>query len=259
VDSRKIAPRIMLATLALSGAAFAQTKEPEPDYTLSYNVGVVTDYRYRGISQSAKQPALQGGADFAHKSGWYLGTWGSTIKWIKDSSIPGGASAKGPVEIDIYGGYKGAINDSVSFDVGGLQYWYAGNSYKNITGENANTFEVYGALTAGLFTGKLSHSLTNLFGTPNSKNSDYLDLSVNFDLGDGLTFTPHAGWQHINHFGTYFDYAFTVAKDFSGWVVSGAVIGTNWNNHFGFPYTLPGSGDKDLAKAGLVLGLKKNF
>lgn len=55
---------IVLAALAMSGTAFAQTKAPEPDYTFSYNVGAVTDYRYRGISQSRLKPALQGGIDF---------------------------------------------------------------------------------------------------------------------------------------------------------------------------------------------------
>ena len=64
-------------------------------------MGVVTDYRYRGISQSRLKPALQGGVDFAHKSGFYLGTWASTIKWIKD------AGGDAPVELDLYGGYKG--------------------------------------------------------------------------------------------------------------------------------------------------------
>jgi uncharacterized protein (TIGR02001 family) len=255
----KIAQKMVLATLALSGAAFAQTKAPEPDYTLSYNAGVVTDYRYRGISQSAKKPALQGGVDLALKNGFYLGTWASTIKWIKDSSIPGGPGAKGPVELDVYGGYKGSINDTFSYDVGGLEYWYVGNSYKNITGTNANTFELYGALTAGLFTAKYSHSLTDLFGTPNSKGSGYLDLSATVDLGNGLSVVPHIGAQHIENFGTYTDYSVTLAKDFSGLVLSGAVVGTNWKDHFGFPFTLPGSGTKDLAKAGIVVGLKKNF
>jgi len=78
----KIAQKMVLAALAVSGAAFAQTKAPEPDYTLSYNIGVVTDYRYRGISQSRKRPALQGGIDYANKNGFYVGTWASTITWI---------------------------------------------------------------------------------------------------------------------------------------------------------------------------------
>lgn len=263
VDSKKLVQNMLIAVAAVSGAAHAQTAAApavEPDYTLSYNIGAVTDYRYRGISQSAREPALQGGIDFAHKSGWYVGTWASTIKWIKDSSVPGGPSAKGPVEIDLYGGYKGSLAGDLSYDVGGLQYWYAGNTLKNVTGENANTFELYGALTYKIFTAKYSHSLTNLFGTPNSKQSGYLDLSAAVDLGNGFSLTPHVGWQRIKNFGTYMDYALTGAKDLGdGLSVSLAVIGTNWKSHFGFPYTLPGSGTKDLGRASLVAGIKKTF
>jgi len=251
----KLKLAVLLSTLAVSGAALAQAKAPEPDYTLSYNVGVVTDYRYRGISQSAKKPALQGGVDFAHKSGFYLGTWASTIRWIKDS----GPGLKGPVEVDIYGGYKGSFNDALSYDVGLLQYWYVNNKYKDLTGTNANTLELYGALSFGPATLKYSHSLTDLFGTPNSEGSGYLDGSATFDLGNGFSVVPHVGWQKIRHFGTYMDYSITAAKDFDGLVLSVAAVGTNWKSHFGFPYTLPGSGGKDLGKVGLVLGLKKNF
>jgi uncharacterized protein (TIGR02001 family) len=259
----KLAQKMVLATLALSGAAIAQTAPaapaaPEPEYTLSYNVGLVSDYRYRGISQSGRKPALQGGIDWAHKSGFYLGTWGSTIRWIKDSSFPG-ASAKGPVEVDVYGGYKGSINETLSYDVGGLQYWYVGNTYKNISTANANTFELYGALTAGPVMAKYSHSTTNLFGTPNSKGSGYFDLSATFDLGNGLSLVPHAGHQRIKNFGSYTDYSLTLAKDIEGLVLSAGVVGTNWKSHFGFPYTLPGTGTKDLGKAALVVGVKKNF
>ena len=255
----KLKLAVLMSTLAASGAVMAQAKAPEPDYTLSYNVGVVTDYRYRGISQSAKKPALQGGVDWAHKNGAYLGAWASTIRWIKDSSVPG-VDVKGPVELDLYGGYKGSINDTFSYDVGGLYYWYVGNDLKDLTGENANTFELYGALSFGPATVKYSHALTTLFGTPNSKNSGYLDVSATFDLGSGFSLVPHVGWQKIRNFGTYTDYSLTLAKDLGdGLTVSAAAVGTNWKSHFGFPYTLPGSGTKDLGKAGLVLGLKKAF
>jgi uncharacterized protein (TIGR02001 family) len=250
---------LALGALLMSGAAFAQTKAPEPDYAVSYNVGVVSEYRYRGISQSRKNPALQFGADLAHKSGFYAGTWGSTIDWIKDSSTPGVAEAKGPVELDVYAGYKGAINDAVTFDVGGLQYWYPGNSYKNITGSNANTFELYGAVTVSVVTLKYSHSLTDLFGTPDSKGSGYIDLSAAFDLGNGFSLVPHIGQQRIRNVGNYSDYSLTLAKDWDGLVLSAAVVGTNWKDKFGFEYQLPGSGTRDLAGNAFVLGLKKNF
>ena len=253
----KTTQKMVLAAMALSGAAFAQTKAPEPDYTLSYNAGVVTDYRYRGISQSAKRPALQGGVDFAHKSGFYLGAWGSTIRWIKDSSIPPFATAKGPVEIDLYGGYKGSINESLSYDVGGLQYWYAGNTYKNLTGSNANTFELYGALTFGPVTAKYSHSLTDLFGTPDSKGSGYLDLSATFDLGNGWSVAPHIGHQKVKNFSpaSYTDYSVTVGKDFgNGFSASAALVGTDADDSV---YFTPAG--KFTGKSGVVLGAKYSF
>ena len=100
---------MIVAAMAFSSAAFAQTKAPEPDYTLAYNVGVVTDYRFRGISQSRLKPALQGGIDFTHKSGFYLGFWGSTIRILKD--VPGG---NGPVELDFFGGYRGNFTEALA-------------------------------------------------------------------------------------------------------------------------------------------------
>jgi uncharacterized protein (TIGR02001 family) len=249
---------VFLSSLVLSGALAWASTAPEPDYTLSYNIGAVTDYRYRGISQTGSHPALQGGIDFAHKSGFYLGTWASTIHWIKDSSN-NGVSVKGPIEIDVYGGYKGAINETFSYDVGGLEYWYATNTLKDLTGVNANTFELYGALTAGPATLKYSHATTNLFGTPNSKGSGYLDLSATFDLGSGVTFVPHIGAQRIANFGTYHDASVTLAKDWEGTVLSAAVVSTDWSHRMGFQYTLPATGDKDLAGTTLILGIKHNF
>lgn len=247
---------VLLSSLVLSGAALAQAPA-QPDYTLSFNAGAVTDYRYRGISQSARRPALQGGIDFAHKSGFYLGSWASTIEWIKDTP----PASRGSLEVDLYGGFKGALPVAgLGFDVGVLQYWYPRNNYELATGEDADTTEVYGALSWGPATAKYSHSVTDLFGTANSEGSGYLDLSATFDLGNGFSVVPHIGWQRIENFGTYRDYSLTLAKDVgNGLVLSGAVVGTNWDDRFGVPYTLPGSGTRDLGKAGLVLGLKYSF
>ena len=86
---------IALALVSISGLAQSQTTEPAS--TLSFNVGATTDYRYRGISQSRLQPAVQGGIDYADKSGFYVGAWGSTIKWIKDSGASKGTTEVGPV------------------------------------------------------------------------------------------------------------------------------------------------------------------
>jgi uncharacterized protein (TIGR02001 family) len=244
---------VLAAFLASAGFVSAQTKAPEPEFTLTYNAGVVSDYRYRGISQSGKKPALQAGVDYANKNGVYLGAWGSTISWIKDSSFPG-TSLSGPVEIDLYGGYKGEIAKDVAYDVGGLYYWYTGNNYSKV-GVNANTFELYGAVTAGPVTAKYSQSTTNLFGAPTSKNSSYLDISATFDMGNGLSLVPHIGSQKIKNAFTYTDYSFMVNKDIDGLVIGGGIASTNKKNFF----LLPGSGNKDLGSSSLVLSLKKNF
>lgn len=239
--------KILVPTLIAAAIASLTSVAPaaEPESTLSFNAGVVSDYRYRGLSQSRLKPALQGGVDYADKSGFYVGAWGSSIKWIKDAG-----ATDGSVEVDLYGGYKGAVGD-VAYDVGFLRYEYVGNKLAGVNGAvNANTNEVYGALTYGLFTAKYSHALTDLFGTANSKGAYYLDLSATFDLGSGYTLTPHVGRQG-NYSLAYNDYSLTLTKDLgNGLAGSLMLVDTN---------TTSISAGKDTAKSGVVLGLKYSF
>lgn len=253
----KLSPSLLvLAMSAVVLPAFAD--EPAPADSLSFNVGAVSEYRYRGISQSRLKPAVQGGADYAAANGLYVGAWASTIKWIKDAgTINGVNSGKTGLEIDLYGGYKTEVAKGLAVDFGGLYYLYAGNKYRNVPGgANANTFELYGALTFGPVTAKYSHSLTNLFGTADSKNSGYLDVTANFDLGGGMTLSPHVGAQTIKNAPaySYTDYSLTFAKDFSGLVLSAAVIGTDADKAL---YFTPAG--KFTGKTSLVVGLKKTF
>ena len=229
---------VLALTLALPALA------DEPVSPLSFNLGAVSDYRYRGISQTRLKPALQGGVDYADPSGFYVGGWASTIRWIKDA----GGSAD--VEADVYGGYKAELAKGLTLDVGLLQYVYPGNKLN----PGANTFEVYGAATFGPVVAKYSRSTTNLFGFADSRGSGYLDVTAGLDLGDGLSLTPHVGHQSVrrNAGASYTDYSLTLAKDFSGLVVSGAVIGTDAKGYLG-------PNGKDLGKTSFVLGLKKNF
>lgn len=240
----KLSPSLLVLALSTALPAFAQEAAPDP---LSFNVGVVSEYRYRGIGQTRLKPALQGGIDYALPNGFYIGTWGSTIKWIKDA---GGDSQ---VEVDGYGGWKGEVASGLTLDVGVLQYYYPSNKLST----SANTLELYGALSFGPVTAKYSHSTTNLFGVPDSKGSGYFDVSANFDLGDGLTLTPHVGHQAVKHnsVASYTDYSITLAKDFSGLVLSGSVIGTDADKGF---YASPANG-KFMGKTTFVVGLKKTF
>lgn len=258
---QKISAAVALLCM-VSAPAFAQTKAPEPDYTLSYNAGVVTDYRYRGLSQTSKKLALQGGVDFVHKNGFYAGTWASTVKWTKDDALvfglnPGKTnSGNNNLEVDIYGGYKGEINKDFSFDVGALQYWYPGNKYENIiAAANANTLELYGAVTYGPVTAKYSRSASNLFGFVNSSGSGYLDLSASFEIGKGLTLVPHIGRQTIRNSSAsnYTDYSITLNKDFgNGFSASAAAVSTDTKLYVT-------STGKNKGSSGLVLGAKYSF
>jgi uncharacterized protein (TIGR02001 family) len=247
---------LVLSTLMAATAAMAQAKAPEPDYTLSYNIGVVSDYRVRGIAQTSYNPAVQGGVDFAHKNGFYLGAWASNITWIKEY----GGATDGTYEVDLYGGYKGEAMPGLTYDVGAITYQYPSNTLGKVAGyADANTTEVYGALTYSMLTFKYSRSVSNFLGNMNSTGSQYFDLSANFDLGNGFTLTPHLGRQTIpnqtGNLGDYSDYALTLAKDFgNGLVATAAAVGTNASKSF---YT--DTKGKFLANDALVVGLKYSF
>ena len=240
-----IAVAAALGFTSLPSVSFAQDASP-----LSFNIGAFTDYLYRGISQTRLKPAIQGGIDFASPSGLYVGAWASNIKWIKD----GGVGDAG-VEYDFYGGYKGEIQKDFTFDIGVLTYQYPGHKLPI----SPNTNEIYGALTFGPATAKYSHSVSNLFGNGNSKGSGYLDLSASFDLG-GITVVPHLGFQTVkrNSDFSYTDYSITVSKDFSGFLLSAALVGADTKSLNGKP-AYPSPANKDLGKAGLVLGVKYTF
>ena len=254
-----IKSKIVLAILATSSAAFAQTAPAAPEVT--YNVGVVSQYRYRGIAQTKGDAALQGGADYANANGFYAGAWGSTIKWIKDASTGtagNSAGANGPVELDIYGGYKFEAA-GLAYDVGYLRYQYQGNTYTKTGGVNANTDEAYGAVTAGPATLKYSYAFSDLFGNINSKGSTYWDLSATFDLGNGYSLVPHAGRQSIKNTPatSYTDIALTLNKDLGeGLTASVAAIATN-GKAANFQATSATS--YNTAKSTLVVGVKYSF
>ena len=253
----KIKFAALSALVAITALPTVVQAEDAPSTT--FNVGVVSDYRYRGISQSGLKPALQGGADYSDPNGLYLGTWLSTIKWIKDAGkIAGVDSGNTPAEWDLYGGYKGEISKALTYDVGGLYYLYVNNKTGKISGAaNANTFELYGALTYGPVTAKYSHSLTNTFGFGDSKGSGYLEVNASFDLGNGFSVAPHIGHQTIKHLGaaSYTDYSLTLGKDFgNGFSLSAAAVGTDADKN---GYVTPDN--KFTGKTALVVGAKYSF
>ena len=185
---------------------FAMAAEESP-HSLSANVGMFSDYVFRGISQTGGDPAVQGGLDYSHSSGFYLGTWGSNVGWIEDFQ----GYDSGNVEIDVYGGFRGDIGQTgLTFDVGAIQYMYPG---KKAGAVDADTTEIYAALGWKWFTAKYSYAVSDeVFGFANADGSDYLDISASVPIGEtGLT----AG----AHWGT-FSFENNSAQDYDDWKVS---------------------------------------
>jgi uncharacterized protein (TIGR02001 family) len=254
--------------VAAQTAAPAAPKAPEPDYTISYNIGAVSDYRFRGISQTSNRAAVQGGADVAFKNGAYLGIWASNVAWVRTFNL----ANKSNLEVDLYGGYKMEVAKDTTLDLGLITYQYPGNN-SGVAGtgggglySNANTNEFYGAVTYGVYTAKYSRSTGDFLGNLNSKGSNYLDLSAAYDMGNGLTLTPHIGRQKVSNTAgaSYTDYAVTIAKDMgNGLSLTAAAMGTSApkNNGTGFynNSAAPVSDGKFIAGSTIVIGAKYSF
>nr|WP_315398696.1 TorF family putative porin [uncultured Duganella sp.] len=239
------------------GQARAEDPAPDavakPDNETSFNAAVVSDYRYRGISQTRLKPALQGGFDYVNNpTGLYAGIWLSTIKWTKD------AGGDGDMEVDIYAGKRGQVGSDISYDVGVLTYAYPSNGLKNVAGfANADTTEIYGQLGYGPAYIKYSHALTNLFGFVDSKNSGYVDAGANIPAAEGVTINLHAGHQKVknNDASSYTDWKVGATRDFGMVTGALAVIGTNAGKA---AYASPANGEF-LGKTALQLTISKVF
>ena len=264
----------ILAASCLSSTVYAQTTPAAPEAAapgpFTANVTLVNDYRYRGLSQSNFQPAIQGGFDYAHSSGFYVGNWNSSISWISDTASTFGNSASAPIEMDFYAGFKHEWSKGFAADVGVLQYYYP-TSNLSAFATNPNTTELYVAqnFTLNAFTGylKFSYAATPLFGTLNSSGSNYTDLTVNYDTGVwGLSLNGHVGYQAVAgrvadgsmsnaSLYSYTDWKLGMTKDFgSGLAGAVAYVGTNAKNG---AYVNPNA--QNLGKAGFLISLTKTF
>lgn len=253
---KKLTLASAILAVFMGSVAQAQEAAPAPDHVISYNLGATSDYRFRGISQSRGDPAVFAGVDYTHApTGFYLGAWTSTIKWVKDAG-----SSSGSVELDIYGGKRGELG-MVAYDVGLISYNYPGNKLKGITGANANTIEAFAQVGYKFATLKYSYSLTDFIGwAPNSDGSDYIDLSLNPEIKDGYILNLHVGKQRVKNYSNgladYTDWKVGVTKDYGVVVGSLAVVGTDADKTTS-GYNFGGKGY--LGDTKLVLTVTKNF
>ncbi len=249
--------------------AFAQVAAaPKSDWSLTGNVGLFSDYRFRGFTQTGYKPALQGGFDVAHSSGFYAGNWNSNV----EQGLYNGAS----LEMDFYAGYKRTFGD-FGLDVGALYYYYPNSGAQGTT--RIDNAELYIGGTWKMLSAKYYHAVTKYFalGEPpsnasvNTRGSGYLDVSAAFDLGDGWGVQAHYGHQRVRNgralfnatggpiftdAGSVDDYKLGVSKDFSGWVVGAAVVGTSKKDFF---RTAESGFTEAGGKTSAVVSLSKSF
>jgi uncharacterized protein (TIGR02001 family) len=239
---------------AVPGLVHAQAAAQSP-HTLAGNMAIVTDYRFRGISQTYVQPAIQGGVDYSHASGLYLGNWNSSVSGL---SYPSG----GGIEMDFYGGFKKSFGD-FAFDVGLLQYYYP-KAVTAVGGEKFDTLEAYLGVTWKWLTVKYSSTLSDYFGvnststgTTNgdSKGSGYLDFTASYEIAPKLTLVGHYGMQTIKNYEPleYNDWKFGATYDLNGWLLGAAYIGTDADETI---YVING---KEIGKDTVVLSVSKTF
>ena len=193
---------LAVALAALSAPALAQEEE-KPDVTITGSVALVSDYRFRGVSQSDKDPAIQGGVTLNHSSGFYAGFWAS--------NLAGWGTFGGPnLETDIIAGYKAGIGEGASIDIGVTYYMYPGGA------DETDFFEPYvkisgtvgpASLTAGIAYAPSQHALGRVYrtgaefvaGTPFDPGDKEDNIYVFGDAAGAIPGTPFTLKAHLGY------------------------------------------------------------
>lgn len=179
-----VAATLLAGSALVSTAAYADEAEaPASDFTITGNVALVTDYRFRGLSLSGGDVAIQGGININHSSGFYVGTWGSSLE---DSAV------YGHTEVDVFGGWTGAVADGITADVGLLYYVYPNGHVGK-----ANVWEPYASLS-GTF-GPATVKVGAAYAWEQDSLGGDDNLYVYTDLGAGIPDTPVSLSAHLGY------------------------------------------------------------
>ena len=224
------------AVEAAAAPAAAAPAEPAPPYTLAFNLGLYSSYMFRGVDLS-DGIALQGGIDWAHSSGFYLGTWWSNLDPYVNGGTPGGTKGN-HLETDWYGGYAHTFDNGLGINAMGNYYYYPNGT--KIGDKTESSFEASLALSYKYFTYTYYRVLTDYYGAlPNdggkdTKGADYHELKVNYKLPVGdLNFMSKIGYQRTPHLnGSEGDFAIGLNKDFSIPSAGKPVDGFNAGGYF---------------------------
>lgn len=221
-----------VAPMAFAEEAAKVPAAPAPASSLSYNVGVVSDYVFRGITQNRGLGALQAGVDYAHETGAYVGAWTSNVAWVRD-----GGYYQNMREIDLYGGYKFEAK-SIGWDVGLIHYNYPLSRETDLSESlrTPNTTEMYVGGTYGELTAKYNYTLSSDFigwvpadTSQYSRGSNYLDLTLTHPMTEKTALVLHTGRQTVKNVdaASYTDWKLGMTWDVGFGVAGLAVTGSN--------------------------------
>jgi uncharacterized protein (TIGR02001 family) len=245
----------VIGTCAVSAARADDATTAAPSGpALTGSVAGVSDYLFRGISQTSQDPALQGSLEFGSADSWYVGAWASNVSWLSDASTPA-AQISSSLEVDVYAGWRIPLDDQWKFDVGLYTYYYPGDYPHGFT--RPYTTEGYVGLSWSILSLKYAHAFTNAFGFADSKHSDYLDLSANWEFVPTWVLNGHVGPQRIKNVSeaSYTDWKLGVTKNFANGI--SVALGYYDTNADGLVYT--NSEGEFLGRSTGVLSVTKAF
>lgn len=302
-----------VSPLAVTNAQAQAAAAPASPHTFTGNMTIGSEYRFRGISQTFRGPTIQGGVDYSHASGFYVGNWNSNVS----NTLYNNGNQ---IEMDFYGGWKGSWGD-FGLDLGALYYYYDsarwnGNSISNAVqtpgaanSGKYNNGELYVGGSWKFITAKYSYAFTDYFGLNDSmarglqskdcflaggtqgalnatctgvngaarngwlaatnenrggsKGTGYFQIDASYEFAPKWSVVGHIGHVNVKNYSelNYTDYKLGVTYDAAGWVLGGAVVGTNANKQwYSGQRTVGGTAQtKDLGTPTLVLTLTKTF
>ncbi len=266
---------LVSAGLPVLGMADVAADAPQSPHTFTANAGVVSNYIFRGLTQTWDKPALQGGVDYAHADGWYAGLWGS--------SISSKQYADGWAELDGYGGFNGKFNEDWTWTLGVVAAYYPRANYdkSNPPGnpQSYTNVEVNAGLGYKWVSAKVSVALTDYFGANaktgfqgDSKGTSYWDLTATVPLPEdkfsaGVTLPVHVGRTHYTTRlastldPDYTDYKVGINKAIDGgWSVGAAyTYASNGSVYDNFPSARDATDTRNVGGSNVVFSLTKSF
>lgn len=281
--SMAVLSALSLSALSLPTLSFAADAAPAaatPDWTFPSSIGFVSDYIWRGQTQTWGKPAVQAGIEADHVSGFYAGIWGSNVSshWLPNANL----------ETDWSVGFRNAFATDFKYDVGGTYIYYPGANFDKVgttsfPSSKLNSLELYASLGWKWFTVKGGYMPTKFYGwtVPNSgysgafpgnpnavvtdstNGSYYFMGSASYDVMPGVNLAGEVGRQTIaNSTGldwTWYKVGATKSFD-GGWAVNAFYTGTAgstaYQNYMSFDNL---SDVKTIDKSKLVIGLSRSF